>query len=54
MHAGTPIVSYQRETITRLGKSVLSPIVSSGNGAIIWRASGTVIAGHDPLFMLKV
>ncbi len=54
VHAGTPIVSYQRETITRLGKSVLSPIVSSGNGAIIWRASGTVIAGHDPLFMLKV
>ena len=54
VHAGTPIVSYQRETITQSGKSVLSPIVSSGSGTIIWRASGTVVAGRDPLFVLRV
>jgi sugar PTS system EIIA component len=49
-----PIVYYQRETIERAGKVMLSPVVSSGNGTIVWRASGKVMAGRDVLFVLKV
>jgi len=51
---GTPIVRFDRATIERTGKVVLSPVVSSGNGTIIRRASGTVRAGRDTLFVLKV
>jgi len=52
--AGTPIVRFDRATIERTGKVILSPVVSSGNGTIIRRASGTVRAGRDTLFVLKV
>jgi PTS system glucose-specific IIA component len=51
---GTPIVRFDRTTIERTGKVILSPVVSSGNGTIIRRASGTVRAGRDTLFVLKV
>ncbi len=52
--AGTPIVRFDRATIERLGKVMLSPVVSSGAGTIVRRASGTVRAGRDVLFVLEV
>lgn len=52
--AGTPIVRFDRPTIERAGKVMLSPVVSSGAGTIVRRASGTVQAGRDILFVLEV
>jgi PTS system glucose-specific IIA component len=52
--AGTPIVRFDRATIERLGKVMLSPVVSSGAGTIVHRASGMVRAGQDVLFVLEV
>jgi len=52
--AGTPIVRFDRTTIERKGKVMLSPVVSTGTGTIIRRASGVVKAGRDILFVLKV
>ncbi len=52
--AGTPIVRFDRATIERLGKVILSPVVSSGAGTIVRRASGMVRAGRDVLFVLEV
>ena len=52
--AGTPIVRFDRATIERLGKVMLSPVVSSGAGTIVRRASGVVRAGQDVLFVLNV
>lgn len=54
VQAGTPIVRFDRATIERLGKVILSPVVSSGAGTIVSRASGTVRAGRDVLFVLEV
>jgi PTS system glucose-specific IIA component len=51
---GTPIVRFDRATIEGKGKVMLSPVVSTGNGTIVRRASGEVRAGHDVLFVLKV
>jgi hypothetical protein len=47
-------VRFDRATIEAAGKVILSPVVSSGNGTIIQRASGVVKAGHDVLFTLEV
>lgn len=52
--AGTPIVRFDRPTIERAGKVMLSPVVSSGAGTVVRRASGTVQAGRDILFVLEV
>ncbi len=52
--AGTPIVRYDRATIERLGKVTMSPVVSSGAGTVVSRASGTVRAGQDVLFVLEL
>ena len=52
--AGTPIVRFDRVAIERLGKVMLSPVVTTGNGTIVYCASGAVQAGHDVLFVLKV
>ena len=52
--AGTPIVRFDRAVIERMGKVMLSPVVSTGNGTIVYGASGVVQAGHDVLFVLKV
>lgn len=52
--AGTPIVRFDRPTIERAGKVMLSPVVSSGAGTIVRKASGTVQAGRDILFVLEV
>ncbi len=52
--AGTPIVRFDRATIERSGKVMLSPVVSSGAGTIVHRASGTVRAGRDVLFVLEL
>jgi len=52
--AGTPIVRFDRATIERAGKVMLSPVVSSGAGTIVRRASGMVRAGRDVLFVLEV
>jgi glucose-specific phosphotransferase system IIA component len=54
VQAGTPIVRFDRAAIERKGKVMLSPVVSSGNGIIVRRASGTVQAGRDILFVLEV
>jgi PTS system glucose-specific IIA component len=54
VQAGTPIVRFDRARIERLGKVMLSPVVSSGAGSIIQRASGTVRAGRDVLFVLDI
>jgi PTS system glucose-specific IIA component len=51
---GDPIVQFDRPTIERQNKVVLSPVVSSGQGTIIQRASGNVQAGKDVLFVLEV
>jgi len=51
---GTPIVRFDRATIEGRGKVMLSPVVSTGNGTIVRRASGEVRAGRDVLFVLKV
>ena len=52
--AGTPIVRFDRPTIERAGKVMLSPVVSSGAGTVVRKASGTVQAGRDILFVLEV
>jgi len=54
VRAGTPIVHFDRPAIERQGKVMLSPVVSSGVGKIIRRASGMVRAGQDVLFVLEV
>jgi len=54
VRAGTPIVRFDRATVERLGKVILSPVVSSGAGTIVSRASGTVRAGQDVLFVLEI
>jgi sugar PTS system EIIA component len=54
VQAGAPIVSFERLIIEQQGKVILSPIVSSGSGKIVERASGTVRAGRDVLFVLEV
>jgi sugar PTS system EIIA component len=54
VQAGMPIVRFDRAAIERLGKVMLSPVVSSGAGSIVRRASGTVQAGRDVLFVLEV
>ncbi len=54
IQVGTPIVRFDRSTIEQQQKVILSPIVSSGIGTIVWRASGTVRAGRDVLFVLEV
>ena len=51
---GTPIVRFDRATIEGMDKIMLSPVVSTGNGTIVRRASGEVRAGHDVLFVLRV
>jgi len=52
--AGTPIVRFDRAAIERMGKVMLSPVVSTGSGTIVYCASGTVQAGRDILFSLKI
>jgi PTS system glucose-specific IIA component len=54
VQAGTPIVRFDRAAIELLGKVILSPVVSSGAGTIVSRASGTVRAGRDVLFVLEI
>src|SRR5437588_4709414 len=54
VQAGTPIVRFDRSTIERLGKVILSPVVSTGAGSIVHRATGTVKAGRDVLFVLEI
>ncbi len=54
VQAGTPIVRFDRPTIEGVGKVMLSPVVSSGAGTVVQRASGTVQAGRDILFVLEV
>lgn len=52
--AGTPIVRFDRAAIERMGKVMLSPVVSTGDGTIVYCAGGVVQAGRDVLFVLKV
>lgn len=52
--AGDPIVRYDLATLKGLGKVVLSPVVSCGDGTVVRRATGTVQAGRDVLFVLTL
>lgn len=54
VQAGDPIVRFDRATIEAAGKSILSPVVSPGNGTIVQRASGIVKAGRDVLFTIEL
>ena len=54
VQAGTPIVRFNRATIERTGKAIISPVVSSGEGTVVQRAKGTVRAGKDILFVLEL
>ncbi len=54
VQAGTPVLRFDRSTLERHRKVVLSPTVSIRVGTIVWRASGTVRAGRDVLFVLEV
>lgn len=54
VQAGTPIVRFDRAVIEHMGKVMLSPVVSSGDGTVVHRASGVVRAGRDVLFVLEV
>jgi len=54
VEAGEPIVRFDLETIEAAGKMTISPVVSSGDGIIVQRASGFVTAGNDVLFVLEV
>ncbi len=54
VQAGDPIVRFERATIEAAGKSLVSPVVSPGNGTIIQRASGIVKAGRDVLFTIEL
>jgi phosphotransferase system IIA component len=54
VRAGDPIVRFDRATIEAAGKSMLSPVVSPGNGTIVRRANGVVKAGRDVLFTLEM
>ncbi|MBA2679821.1 MAG: PTS glucose transporter subunit IIA [Ktedonobacteraceae bacterium] len=54
VQVGTPIVRFDRAAIEHLGKEIISPVVSSGSGTVVWRATGTVRAGQDVLFVLEV
>ena len=54
VQVGTPIVRFDRTAIERLGKVMISPVVSSGAGTVVRRASGAVRAGRDVLFVLEV
>lgn len=54
VRAGDPIVRFDRATIERLGKVILCPIVSAGQGIVVRRASGAVRAGRDTLFIVEV
>ncbi|HJT55076.1 MAG TPA: PTS glucose transporter subunit IIA [Ktedonobacteraceae bacterium] len=54
VQVGTPIVRFDRATIERRGKVMLSPVVSTGNGTIVRRGSGVVRAGEDVLFTLRM
>ncbi|BCL78471.1 PTS system glucose-specific EIIA component [Ktedonobacteria bacterium brp13] len=51
---GTPVVEFDRAKVEALGRSVISPVVSSGAGTITRKASGTVRAGQDVLFVIEV
>ena len=54
--AKTAVVVPQQSAfvVERLGKVMISPVVSTGSGTIVRRASGTVRAGRDVLFVLEV
>jgi glucose-specific phosphotransferase system IIA component len=54
VQAGTPIVRFDRAVIERMGKVMISPVVSSGDGTVVHRTSGVVRAGRDVLFVLEV
>jgi len=54
VQAGQPIVQFDRAAIAQAELSMVTPVLSSGVGEIVERASGTVRAGQDVLFVLEV
>jgi phosphotransferase system IIA component len=54
VQTGQPIVRFDRATVERAGLPMVTPVVSSGAGAIVQRATGTVRAGQDVLFVLEL
>lgn len=54
IQAGTPVVHFNRSEIEQLGKSLICPIISIGEGTIIRRHAGTVRAGESELFVIAL
>jgi PTS system glucose-specific IIA component len=54
VEVGTPIVRFDIATIEQEGKVVVSPVVSTGSGRVVERASGNVRGGQDVLFVLEL
>jgi phosphotransferase system IIA component len=52
--AGQPIVRFDRGVIARAGLPTVSPVVSSGAGRIVQRATGRVRAGQDIVFIVEI
>lgn len=52
--AGQPIVRFDRATIERAGLPLITPVVSCGAGQVVRRATGTVRAGQDVLFVVQL
>jgi glucose-specific phosphotransferase system IIA component len=54
VEAGKPVVRFERARLEERGKAVVSPVVFSGNGTVVQRARGTVRAGRDVLFVVRL
>lgn len=54
VEAGTPIVRFDCVAIEKTGRAMISPVVTCGAGRVVRRASGTVRAGQDVLFVVEV
>lgn len=54
VRAGAPITRFDRAMIEQHGRAMISPVVSVGEGRIVERASGSVRAGRDVLFVIEI
>lgn len=54
VQVGTPIVRFDRTVLEKQAKVALSPVVSTGKGTIVKRASGAVHSGQDVLFVIQL
>jgi sugar PTS system EIIA component len=54
VQAGTPVVRFNQPEIERLGRNLISPIISISEGTVTRRNSGMVRAGKDVLFVVTI